>query len=112
MFNFLKRKKRIPEEIQKAPGTFSVVIVNQEGNLTDDLGITEERAVLLSQMVQTNYITSKRITEVAEKVSAHCVHANEVFYISLIIADIHHKHNMMSKMGEMMRSMGKGDGHQ
>lgn len=107
MFNFLKRKKQIPEESRKEPGSFAVVIVNPEdGGLVGELGISEERAAFLSEAVQTSYITSKRITEVAEKVSAHCVHANEIFYTSLIIADVHHKNMMMGHMSEMMRMKG------
>lgn len=106
MFNFFKSKKRIPEESKKAPGTFSIIVVDPDAtNLTDGLGISTERAIELSKLVQTAYINSKKIDEVGVKVSEHCVHANEIFYISLIIGDIHQKNSMMSDMSSIFGKM-------
>lgn len=55
------------------------------------LGMTEERADELERMCQMTFAKHSNIVATMAETSTHCLHANELYYVSMILTTIHTK---------------------
>jgi len=84
------------------------VIDSETDLMTVSLGITEERAKELQKLTQIEYIKADRLTQAMSELSKLIKHANELFYCSVLIADIHSQREKEHMMRHILSQMGKG----
>ena len=85
ILSYFKRPKYIKVNSNEAEKLCVLRINDNTDSLIDALGITESRAEYLIIQMDELFNTEEDIADVAEKVSKICVHANELFFISMCI---------------------------
>lgn len=85
-----KEKKNKTIELFVKPGTELHVleIEDKTDNITTALGITQERAKELEEKVKVALKASDNVVQVIVPLSKECKHANELYFVSMIMTDI------------------------
>ena len=87
------RKLVVNQTVENAQ---QVLIIEPDACCTNlKLGITDQRAEQLFNNVVELFKTEKDIIDVVEKMGPECKHANELFFVSMIIMQIQHDRRMM-----------------
>jgi len=100
------RPKYIVAEVDKT-NALHVVEIERDGDLLSGLGMTKERAEELENLAEKVYNESNNVVEVMEKVSKHCKHANELYFVSMVITTEHNR-GMSMKNHPLMMILGGG----
>ena len=86
-----------------------VIEVNLKAdNLVDSLGMTEDRAKELFDIVKNEYDKHVCIVTTMEIVSKQCKHANELYFMSMAI---NHIHTQRSSIGSVLSAILGGPRH-
>lgn len=93
------RKNPLPESIKP----LQVIKLGENGKIHDALGITHERSHELVDLVSNGYRKGKDLITVMENVSVEAKHPNELFFMSYVIGDLHHQHQRVGSLFEMLR---------
>ena len=85
---------------------FNIVLITDSELVHETLGLTDERASHFGKRVSEEFKNCDSVTEVAERVSKECLHANELFWMTYIIAvEVQKRSNPLSAL---MRHFGSG----
>jgi hypothetical protein len=90
--SLFKRPRYIKVEPQDKGSLIVIEIERETGSLTESLAISPERAEHLHKLTHEVFHKSENIVEVLAIVSKECVHANELFYVSHITANLQRDH--------------------
>lgn len=87
----------------------AIVEINGDADiLMDALGITPDRHKHLVKLVEDGIESTKSTVECGVKVSQHCLHPNELFFVAQMICEIHVRRSMGSDLIEgLMKRLGK-----
>jgi len=89
IWNSLFKRPRYIDVKSGEKGNLVVIEIEKEtGSLTEGLGVSPERANHLSKLTHEVFHKSDNIVEVLATVSKECVHANELFFVSHVTANL------------------------
>lgn len=79
--------------VTNEPGKCLIVIEveTKTRSIITALGMTEERAEELERMCQQTFHKHSNIVSTMAEASTHCLHANELYFVSMILTTIHDK---------------------